>query len=184
MEKALDNNRSCPICGAGIVLAGADAIQGEIYGHDCECSLEIAMLEGELYVVNSREYGTDDYGPYEDDRNYCVYEDDEICIFDDGQLIQKTFYPDNTIRRKHTHISPCHACKKKDGVNSEVERCEEDPPYAFKCKYCQQSLRTHEEYGVGREFDMAKKGITWHFVGKKPQLIGKPICLIDDGIPF
>lgn len=182
---ALEKNKNCPICGARIVLAGADAVQGEIYRHDCECFWESTSLQQNPNEVYGCDYGIYSYGPHEDVNNYCVYEDDEICIFDDGQLIQKSFYPDNTIRRKKTYIKHCHACKKTDGVNSNDQKCVENRPYGYKCKHCKNSLRTHDEYGEGMEFDMAKQDITWRFEGKKPMLIeNPPIHIDDDDIPF
>jgi len=131
---------------------------------------------------NFYDLGIEEYELYEDDPCLCVYEDDEICIFEDGQLIQKTFYPENTEGRKKPYKSRCHACTKKDGVNSNDENCEEDPPYMYKCKYCKSSLRTHDEYGEGMKFDMAKKDITWRFEGNKPVLIDEPINPVDDGV--
>jgi hypothetical protein len=182
--RAFQNNQNCPICNAQIVLVDADAVQGEIYAHDCECLYEASFYQMNTYGVNPSLYGIEDYYPIEGDRSYCVYEDDEICIFEDGQLIQKTFYPPSNIKQKKTYTNYCHQCKSSDGVDSDDEKCIEDPPYGYSCKHCQHSLRTHKKYGEGRVFDMAKKGITWRFVGKKPTLIEVQKKSMDDDIPF
>jgi hypothetical protein len=68
----------------------------------------------------------------------------------------------------------CHSCKADDGVDSNDKKCIKDPPYGFTCKHCGQSLRTHEDYGEGRKFDMKNKNITWYFdKNKRPKLYEK-----------
>jgi hypothetical protein len=175
IRKAQDNSQDCPICGAGIVVVGADN-DGDFYGHACECLLEAILnqktYDEDYFECSSCPDESELYDPENENLPY-IY-DDEIFVSEDTQSFNMIPNFKNNYFWNKPYTNFCHNCKKDDGVDSNDKNCVEDPPYGFKCKHCGHSLRTHEDYGEGCTFDMKNKNITWYFENKKrPKLYEK-----------
>ena len=147
IRSADDKVKNCPTCGTPAILTQApDA--SFTYAYPCECWIYDAIAQnGDDCIYDDLPY--ESYPP-EAFRDHLK----------NGENIPNE--QGNLIRKKKKYCKWCHNCK-EFGVNSELEECVEDPPYKFRCKYCDHSLRSHDSFGEGEEFDMAKFRITWYF---------------------
>jgi len=146
IRKAANNFMNCPVCGAPVSPdpAGADSDGTIHYAHDCECLMEAAFART-LF------------------KNDNFYNDFPVhFISDQGEKNDKYVTPWFLFGLKKAYEKHCYYCKEPT-VNSKWKECDEDPPYKFRCKICQRSLRHHRLYGEGKIYDMAKFGDTWDF---------------------